>query len=137
MAWQPLADSRKWSAWPFQPLLVNLHRRASIATLSPVPLYPALRERRPGRARFHRLFVFARLLSPRWSFLLIPPETFWPLTPSAPAQPGRGQTVILFGEAPAMADQWFIVRDDKKHGPYPLVQMQQFAASGRLLPIDM
>jgi hypothetical protein len=36
-----------------------------------------------------------------------------------------------------MADQWFIVRDDKKHGPYTLVQMKQLAASGKLLPIDM
>jgi hypothetical protein len=36
-----------------------------------------------------------------------------------------------------MGDQWFIVRDDKKQGPYTLVQMKQFAASGKLLPIDM
>jgi hypothetical protein len=36
-----------------------------------------------------------------------------------------------------MADNWFIVRDDKKHGPYSLVQMKEFAASGKLLPIDM
>ena len=35
-----------------------------------------------------------------------------------------------------MADQWFIVRDDKKYGPYKLVQMKQLAASGKLLPID-
>lgn len=36
-----------------------------------------------------------------------------------------------------MADQWFIVRDEKKYGPYTLSQMKQFAASGNLLPIDM
>src|SRR5437868_5552287 len=36
-----------------------------------------------------------------------------------------------------MGDQWFIVRDDKKYGPYSLAQMKQFAASGKLLPIDM
>jgi hypothetical protein len=36
-----------------------------------------------------------------------------------------------------MADQWFIVRDDKKYGPYTLVQMKQLATSGKLLPIDM
>lgn len=36
-----------------------------------------------------------------------------------------------------MADEWFIVRDDKKYGPYSTAQMKEFATSGKLLPIDM
>ena len=36
-----------------------------------------------------------------------------------------------------MADQWFIVRDDKRYGPYPMGQMKEFASSGKLLPIEV
>jgi hypothetical protein len=36
-----------------------------------------------------------------------------------------------------MADQWFIMRDDKGYGPYTSAQMREFAFSGKLLPIDM
>ena len=36
-----------------------------------------------------------------------------------------------------MANQWFILRDDNRYGPYTLAQMNQFAVTGNLLPIDM
>lgn len=36
-----------------------------------------------------------------------------------------------------MADIWYILRDDKRHGPYTASQMKQYAATGHLLPIDL
>lgn len=36
-----------------------------------------------------------------------------------------------------MAEQWYIARDNKKHGPYSFAQMHKMASSGQLLPIDM
>ncbi|MCZ2342336.1 MAG: GYF domain-containing protein [Bacteroidales bacterium] len=36
-----------------------------------------------------------------------------------------------------MADQWFILRDGKRHGPYSGADLKKYAASGHLLPIDL
>ncbi len=36
-----------------------------------------------------------------------------------------------------MGESWFILRNDKKYGPYPPAQMEQMADSGQLLPTDM
>ena len=36
-----------------------------------------------------------------------------------------------------MADQWFVMRDDKKYGPYPSAQLEQMASTGGVLPFDM
>ncbi len=36
-----------------------------------------------------------------------------------------------------MADQWYLARDNQKHGPYSSVQLQEFARTGRILPSDM
>ena len=36
-----------------------------------------------------------------------------------------------------MEDKWFIIRDDKKYGPYLSPQMKQMAVAAQLLPADM
>jgi antitoxin component YwqK of YwqJK toxin-antitoxin module len=36
-----------------------------------------------------------------------------------------------------MAEQWFILRDGKRHGPYSGADLKKYAASGHLLPIDL
>ena len=34
-------------------------------------------------------------------------------------------------------DQWYILRDGKRHGPYSGADLKKYAASGHLLPIDL
>lgn len=36
-----------------------------------------------------------------------------------------------------MTDQWYLARDNQKHGPYSSAQLQEFARTGRILPSDM
>lgn len=36
-----------------------------------------------------------------------------------------------------MADSWFILRDDKRYGPYTAADLKKHAATGHLLPIDL
>jgi len=36
-----------------------------------------------------------------------------------------------------MADQWYLARDNQKHGPYSSAQLREFARTGRILPTDM
>lgn len=52
------------------------------------------------------------------------------------AQPDKERKLLPFSEDD-MADQWFILRDDRKYGPYSSAQMKQMAEGGQLLPSDM
>jgi hypothetical protein len=36
-----------------------------------------------------------------------------------------------------VAEQWYLARDNQKHGPYSSAQLQEFARAGRILPTDM